>query len=168
VPTVISVERVAMGDEARASSILLEAATWLIDSGRPQWPVEGLEETVAAAAAAGEAFVASVGGDDVASWFVNAHDAFWWPELGRDHDSRFFHKFAVRRSFAGTGVAKAVLEWSIAHTRSEGCRWLRLDCLDRATLRRLYESVGFEFVDHVAPDGLPERACRYRLDVTAR
>ena len=68
----------------------------------------------------------------------------------------------------GTGVAKAALEWSIAHTRSEGCRWLRLDCLDRAPLRRLYESVGFELVDHVAPDGVPERGCRYRLDVTAR
>ena len=109
---VISVERVAVGDEARASSILVEAATWLIDSGRPQWPVDGLAENVAAAVAAGEAFVASVGDVDVASWFVNSQDTFWWPELGRVHDSRFFHKFAVRRSAAGTGVAKAALEWS--------------------------------------------------------
>ena len=167
-PAVISVDRVAVGDDQRASSILVEAATWLIETGRPQWSVDGLEEQVAAAVAAGEAFVASVAGTDVASWLVNSQDPFWWPELGRDHDSRFFHKFAVRRSAAGTGVAKAALEWSIAHTRSEGCRWLRLDCLDRAPLRRLYESVGFEFVDHVAIDDFPERACRYRLAVTAR
>jgi len=150
---VISVERVVVGDEERAASILVEAATWLADTGRPQWNVGGLAESVAHAVAVGEAYVATVNGDDVASWFLNAQDTFWWPELGEDHESRFFHKFAIRRRFAGTGASSAVLEWSINDTRNAGSRWLRLDCMDRPPLRRLYERAGFTLHDTVTIPG---------------
>ncbi len=64
-------------------------------------------------------------------------------------------------------MAKAVLEWSIDETSRVGCRWLRLDCLDRPPMRRFYESVGFELVDRVSFEGSSERACRYALDVSA-
>jgi len=83
--TVINVERVAVGQEDRATSILTEAATWLAETGRSQWNIPGLADKVARAVADGEAYVAVLDGDDVASWFLNAQDTFWWPELGDRH-----------------------------------------------------------------------------------
>jgi GNAT superfamily N-acetyltransferase len=163
---VIEVVRVAVGDEGRATSILVEAATWLADSGRAQWSISGLAESVAAAVAEGEAYVAMLDGDDVASWFLNAQDTFWWPELGSSHDSLFFHKFAIRRRVAGTGVARAALDWAINETRDVGCRWLRLDCMDRPPMRKFYEAAGFVLHDTVAIPELGDDACRYVLDVT--
>ncbi len=68
----IEVERVAVGDEARAASILTEAATWLIEIGQPQWPLESIPDKVSATVAAGEAYVARRDGADVATWFLNA------------------------------------------------------------------------------------------------
>jgi GNAT superfamily N-acetyltransferase len=164
---VIAVERVHPGDEHRSADILTEAAIWLAARGQPQWELGHIVESVAAAVAAGEAFVALVDGDDAATWFLTSRDELWWPELGADHDSRFFHKFAVRRRFAGTGISAAVLGWSITATRDAECRWLRLDCPDRPAIRRLYEAAGFELHDTVP---LPEwnmTACRYVVDVTS-
>ena len=165
----MTVERVAVGDEERVSAILTEAATWLAGKGEPNWALESVSPAgVAPTVATGEAYVAVVDGADVATWFHQARDPLWWPEFAADDDRhRYLHKFALRRRAAGTGVSSAVIGWNVEATRCAGSRWLRLDCLDRPAMRRLYERAGF-VLDRTMPHPQhPELAsCRYALDVT--
>jgi GNAT superfamily N-acetyltransferase len=162
----LAVHRAGVEDASRVSAILTEAATWLIETGRPQWPVESVGvAAVAPVVARGEAYLGVVDGDDVATWFLNAEDSLWWPELGDDDDSRFLHKLAIRRRAAGTGVATSVITWAIDETRRAGCRYLRLDCLDRSAVRSLYERSGFVLHDKRTMPYWDELACRYVLEV---
>src|SRR5690606_8386728 len=56
----------------------------------------------------------------------------------------FIHKIAVRRAFAGMGIAPLLLTHAVEQSRLRDKKYLRLDCdAPRPRLRSIYESFGF-------------------------
>ncbi len=56
-----------------------------------------------------------------------------------------------------------MIEWAKAKAKSEGKKYLRLDCAKREKLCRLYESYGFEF--HSFKEREPYLVVRYEFDL---
>ena len=128
-----------------ASEILTEAARWLIERGQPLWKPEDLTpERLAPEARAGVLYLGHLADKAVATIKLQHEDQVFWPDAAPG-DSAFVHRLAVRRRVAGTGVAEALLAWAMSRARSDGRRWLRLDCsADHPGLARYYEGQGFE------------------------
>ena len=127
-----------------ASGVLVEAARWLIDRGQPLWRPEDLvAERLVEEVEEGTLHLAWLGDEPAGTVSLEWRDPVFWPEL-REDDSAFVHRLAVRRHFAGSGVAPALLDWAAGRARAEGRRWLRLDCSDREGLVGYYASHGFE------------------------
>jgi GNAT superfamily N-acetyltransferase len=128
-----------------ASSILTEAAQWLIDRGTPMWqPHDLVPERILGQVDDGSLHLGSVGGEPVATIALMWIDRVFWRDEP-EGDSAFVHRLAVRRHVAGTGVAAALLGWAEGRAREEGRAWLRLDCSsNHPGLWRYYEAAGFE------------------------
>jgi GNAT superfamily N-acetyltransferase len=141
----LRVERAGAAELRVASEVLVEAARWLIDRGQPLWKPEDLvPDRLRAEAEGGLLFVAWQGGEAVGTIVRQWEDRLFWPELTAD-DSVFIHRLAVRRAFAGTGVAAALLAWAEEQGRDAGREWLRLDCsAEHPGLASYYEGAGFE------------------------
>jgi GNAT superfamily N-acetyltransferase len=146
-------------------SILAEAAGWLAARGQPLWlPDEISEEQIAASFAEGLTFLAFVDGASAATLRFQLSDPACWPEA-TEPDSAFVHRLAVRRAFAGTGLASTLLRWSADRARRLGKRYLRLDCeAQRPKLRAFYQAEGFRFHSetHVGPLFL----ARFEMELT--
>jgi len=130
-------------DEIRqVSSILADAALWLERSGRPMWregqySVEGLLSSYRKA----QMYLGFIGAQAAATLILEVEDRLPWPN---DAPAFYLHKLAVRRQYAGTGLAEAVIGWAKHQARVQGKRYLRLDCAaDRPGLRAFYERQGF-------------------------
>ncbi len=66
-----------------------------------------------------------------------------WPDGAQDAVLLF--KLSVRRSVAGQGVARWLLDWAAEHTRQRGKSELRLDCwAGNERLKGYYADAGFE------------------------
>jgi ribosomal protein S18 acetylase RimI-like enzyme len=141
-----SVRRARPEDAAAVERLLVEAARWVDALGVVMWEEGELESAaIAAEVAAGQFFVAEVGGDIAGAIRYQEEDALFWPDLPAG-ESAFVHRLVVSRAFKGRGVSEALLAWAIEHARAEGKTALRLDCdANRTKLRALYERVGFRF-----------------------
>jgi len=130
-----------------ASEILIEAAQWAIALGQPLWnPGIFTQDWARGGVERGELYLGWQAGEAVGTLTFQYQDTAYWPEVPLG-ESAFFHKLAVRRSVAGTGVARALVAWAIAKARAEGKRYLRLDThFERPKLRAFYESLGFHYV----------------------
>ena len=73
-------------------------------------------------------------------------DLDFWPEISGD--SIFFHKLAVKRTFAGQGISKALMEFAAQLGRERGRKFVRMDTSSKhLRLIEFYRDAGFELVD---------------------
>ncbi|MBI2435812.1 MAG: GNAT family N-acetyltransferase [Candidatus Hydrogenedentes bacterium] len=140
----IHVRQAAAGDVAVVSDMLKEATRWLETRGMPLWSVDGFAiAALAPQVAQGIFWLAEVEGTPAGCVSFQLEDPLHWPEVPAG-DSAFLHKLAVRRAFAGTGVATALLDWAKRHARELGLRYVRLDtAVGREKLCALYTAQGF-------------------------
>ncbi|MFI4972968.1 MAG: GNAT family N-acetyltransferase [Caulobacterales bacterium] len=130
-----------------ATEILREAARWLIERDRALWSPEQFSiQDTADHAARGALVVAREDGVEVACMFADTSDPVCWPD--RPEGSAFYlHKIAVRRSFAGRGWSRRLVDWAGDEARRRHIPALRLDCDPRPELIGLYRSLDFKDVD---------------------
>jgi GNAT superfamily N-acetyltransferase len=130
-----------------AAEILIESSNWAIGQGQPLWnPAMFTEEWALSGVRRGELYLGWLEGEAVGTITFQYEDQAYWPEVP-EGESAFFHKLAVRRGVAGTGVAATLIEWAIEKARAEGKRYLRMDThFERPKLRVFYEGLGFKFV----------------------
>ena len=136
--------RQATQDDARViSDILIEAARWLEQTGRPLWRIEDLSPPIIATQV-DLFFLAEVNREAIGILKFQTEDNLFWPDLSYP-DAAYIHRVAVRRSFAGLKISHRILAWAVAHARSLGKSYLRLDCeAARPGLRAVYENFGFD------------------------
>jgi GNAT superfamily N-acetyltransferase len=141
----VLIRQATSADAATIVETLAEAAKWVEElDGTIMW-VEGELEAarVRAEADAGMFVLAEVNGRVAGAVRFQLEDRLFWPDLDGS-DAAFVHRLAVRRAFAGQGVSKALLEWTVDRARALGKRYLRLDCdAERSRLRAFYERFGF-------------------------
>jgi GNAT superfamily N-acetyltransferase len=158
----LEVRRAAAEDVDEIVRVLSEAAAWLLGRGIRQWPDPFSRVRVSAVVARGDFYLASSGGETVATLALMWSDSTFWGE--RPPDGGYVHALAVRRAHAGRGVGASLLDWAGEQVAGAGREYLRLDCLaGNAELRRYYERHGFELRGEVAVDdftsALYERRC---------
>jgi GNAT superfamily N-acetyltransferase len=133
-------------EAASVSAILLEAASWVAARGAPLWPIEQLSaEAIATDIAAARFVLASIGSEAIATARLTREDPECWPDAIAGV-AVYVHRVAVRRAWAGRGLAGMLLAWCERHAAALGCSYVRLDCDSaRAKLRAIYEALGFRF-----------------------
>lgn len=128
-----------------AAPIMREAADWLAQRGEALWdPADLTPEHLARRCQPEEVFVGEVAGVPAVCAIIQPRD-FLWPDDGL---GLIVHKLAVRRAYAGRGLAEAMLAFAAERAQAAGRSRLRLDCADRPRLRAFYERAGFQFVRH--------------------
>lgn len=140
----MQIDQALPAEAATVAAVLTEAAQWLAAGGRPLWSATDIGlETVRRGTDAGSYFIARQDGEVAGVMRLDLEDPHFWPEVEAG-SSLFVHKLAVRRAYAGHGVAATLLAFARDHARGIGRPHLRLDCVaDRAPLRTLYERFGF-------------------------
>ncbi|HEV2121022.1 MAG TPA: GNAT family N-acetyltransferase [Candidatus Bathyarchaeia archaeon] len=99
----------------------------------------------------GEVYVAKDVKKTVGTITLQWSDQKFWGE--QPLDAVYIHKLAIRRSHAGRRLGLRMIQWAESKARTEGKRYLRLDCLaGNKTIREYYEKEGFIHVrDNDAP-----------------
>jgi len=140
----IGVRQAREADVGTVSEILREAAAWLDARGETLWRMNELaNDSVRREVRDGMFWIAERGGEAVGVVRFQLEDPLMWPDAGTS-DAAYVHRLAVRRSAAGGGVSRALLDFAVNHTRELGRRLLRLDCeAGRPRLRAIYERYGF-------------------------
>ncbi len=125
-----------------------EAASWLIETGRPLWRLSDLtEERLLSGITKDDIYVGWIADEAAAAMILQWSDPFFWPQA--KDDSGFIHKLSVRRQFSGSNVSTKMVEWARQESLRRGKKYLRLDCAaDREKLCSFYERLGFRRVDH--------------------
>jgi GNAT superfamily N-acetyltransferase len=161
----VSIRQATTQDLETVSGILLEAAHWLNDTGKPMWREEEIvPERISSDVSAGVFFLAECDGEAAGTVKFQLEDMVVWFDIPQ-HDSAFVHRLAVRRKFAGGAVSTAILRWAVEQTRLLGRRYLRLDCAaTRPRLRAIYEQFGF--THHSNKQIGPYFDARYEYDVS--
>jgi GNAT superfamily N-acetyltransferase len=139
-----SIRQARASDTETVSSILQEAAKWLILRGTPLWKADELAPNkIAADVSGGLYWLADVDGASAGCVRFQTEDRLFWPDVPPE-ESAFIHRLAVRRQFAGGAVAGALIRWARARTAGLGRRYLRLDCEAKTkSLCAVYERAGF-------------------------
>ena len=89
--------------------------------------------------------------------------AAWGAEL-EDKQVLVVHTLAVHPQHLSHGVGRQLMEFAIAHARTQKMRAIRLDVNEKnVPAIRLYESLGFALIDTVDMGYSLEAAERYRL-----
>jgi GNAT superfamily N-acetyltransferase len=155
------------GEEAIVSTILGEAAAWLISRNLSMWQPGELEsDSIVADVAEGLYFLAECDGQPAGTLRFQLSDPLFWPDVPQD-DATYVHRLAVRRKYAGGKVSTLMLEWAAERTAALGRRFLRLDCdAARSQLRAVYERFGFRY--HSDRQVGPYLVARYELPVALR
>ena len=159
----IVIEQAEAKDVETVSAILQESARWLIENDRKLWDLNHLSvENIKDQVEDGMFWLAKVEVEAAGCVRFQLSDDEYWGDVPRSEiDSAFIHRLAVRRKFAGQGISKALIDWAKAKSKAEGKEFLRLDCADRETLRRVYENYGFEF--HSFKEREPYKVARYQF-----
>ncbi len=150
-------------DAAFVSSILQEAADWLIAKGVKLWETDELSvDKIFEQVENGMFWLVKIDGGFAGCIRYQNEDSEYWDDVPHT-DSAFVHKVAVRRRFAGQNVSENLIEWAKHKAKAEGNKFLRLDCAKREKLCRLYESFGF--VVHSEKIRKPYPVIRYEFDL---
>ncbi len=103
--------RITQGDTTVAVDIMREAASWLIETGRPLWRLCDLtEEQLLTRITKDDIYVGWIGDEAAAAMILQWNDPFFWP-LAKE-DSGFIHKLSIRRRFAGMNVSSEMVSWA--------------------------------------------------------
>ncbi|HEX5368322.1 MAG TPA: GNAT family N-acetyltransferase [Dehalococcoidia bacterium] len=127
--------------------VLDEAAAWLQSIGvTRQWPAfystnDALIAAVSAHIDLAEVFVARDGPSVIGCFRLSSEPEPRWPG-----EAAYLSSLAVRRAYAGRGVARSMLDWAADRAATLGKSELRLDCwAGNAKLRSFYSEAGFEW-----------------------
>lgn len=157
----IEMARATPEEADEVSSILREAADWLIARREALWGPETVSpDAIRPALARGEFYLARIGGVVVGTLILQWEDRHFWPDA-LPNEAAYIHKLAVRRSVAGRGVAGGMIAWAKETAAAAGRRFLRLDCTLRPRLQAFYERQGF--VAHSERDMGPFSVMRYEM-----
>ena len=140
--------RITQGDASIALEIMREAASWLIQIGKPLWRLDNrcLNRKSSTGITKDDIYVGWVANEAAAVMILQWKDPNLWPHA--KDDSGFIHKLCVRRRFAGSDVSRQMVAWAEQEVRRRGKEYLRLDCAgDCQKLCSFYESLGFRQVD---------------------
>jgi GNAT superfamily N-acetyltransferase len=133
-------------DVASVSTLLQEVAMWLSAQGQEMWQLSELTASkIFDDVEAGHFYLACEGDELQGTIKILLEDPLFWPEI--EHGSSLYvHRLAVRRRWAGHGVATSLLNFAVSLGKDLGRSYLRLDCAaDRMALRAVYENFGFKF-----------------------
>lgn len=156
-----SIEKAEPDEAGDALAILLEVSQWLVDTGRPLWPIESFRlEDFRRAALLGELVLGYQKALPVASMLLQTRDDMYWPDDPAG-EALYVHKVAVRRSSAGQNWLARLLGWAEMQARRSGARYLRLDT--ERLLVPLYVRYGFRVVDDLPR--LVDKLQIYRLEL---
>ncbi len=132
---------------AQAVALLIRVAGWAETMGPRMWTAEDFPvDRYVDHARAGELIGAIRDGQLVACMLLQARDPIFWPEAA-EGEALYIHKLAVDRGAAGAGLGAAMIGWAGDVARDRGVLALRLDTLPFGPLPRLYQRLGFAFVD---------------------
>ncbi len=130
---------------AEVSAVLQEVAVWLENKGLKMWEANELAPAdVEKQVKTGMFWLAKIDNEIAGCVRFQTEDNEYWDDVPHS-DSAFVHRVAVKRNFAGKGVAIAMLDWAKSHAKLLNKRYLRLDCDQREQLIKFYESQGFKF-----------------------
>jgi ribosomal protein S18 acetylase RimI-like enzyme len=142
--------------------ILEEAAHWLTSRGIEQWSPGTFRngrrrrELLAYHLSQGEVYLAKVdgevNGEAIGTLTLQWSDKLIWGDM--PDNAGYVHNLAVRRTFAGMGVGRQLLQWAEKAVVANGKQYLRLDCMAKnAALNRYYQQAGFTCCRHVEGNG---------------
>lgn len=161
----IVIRQAAPSDAAIVDAMIREAAAWVDALGVVMWEDGELDAgRIRTEVTTGMFFLATIVGEVAGAIRFQLEDPLFWPDRPAG-EAAFVHRLVVRRAFKGRGVARALLEWAIGHTRARGRGRLRLDCdANRPKLRALYESCGFTL--HSYRQVGPDHVSRYEIETS--
>jgi hypothetical protein len=141
----ISIRQAKASDTETVSSILQEAANWLISRGTPLWKADELvPDKIGTDVSGGLFWLADVDGAPAGCVRFQTEDRLFWPDVP-PHESAFIHWLAVRRQFAGGAVSGTLIQWAKTRAARLGKRYLRSDCEAKTrSLCAVYERAGFK------------------------
>ncbi len=144
----IKIRRAGPDEAEKVSSILTEAALWLESRGEKLWEAGELKTSnIARDVENGRYRIAEAEGEAVGCFRYQDSDPDYWDDVPHE-DSAFVHRVAVKRDYAGKGIPERMIEWAKKMAKSDGKKFLRLDCADRPKLRAMYERLGFVYHSH--------------------
>lgn len=148
---------------AEVSDTLQEVAVWLENKGLKMWEANELAPAdVENQVKNGMFWLAKIGDEFAGCVRFQTEDNEYWDDVPHT-DSAFVHRVAVKRNFAGKGVAIAMLDWAKSHAKLLNKRYLRLDCDQREKLVEFYEGQGFKF--HSEKIRTPYTVNRYEFEL---
>lgn len=138
---------VTQGNTTNAVDIIREAASWLIDTGKAMWRLDDVTEAkILDRISPSNVYVGWIDEESAAAMVLLWKDPVFWPQVS--DDSGFIHRLSVRRKFAGTGIAREMVEWARQEARRRGKTYLRLECeAGRPKLCAFYEEMSFQRLD---------------------
>jgi GNAT superfamily N-acetyltransferase len=152
-----------LNDLEVASSILIEAAIWLAQTGEMRWrPEQFSPDLLEPLVHSSELFLAFRGDEAVGTMYLQLEDQVFWSDVPMG-ESLFIHKLAVGLEARGTGVSQALIEFAKLEVQCRGRKFLRLDCRNNPKIRALYENAGFELRD--IGEFFKTIFCRYEITV---
>ena len=131
------------GDVDESVLIMTEAAQWLIDTGEPMWSLDELSRNALRNPPHEFIVMYDADGNSISTLLLSYEDKFFYPEIP-PNTSGFIHKLAIRRKYAGKGLAKILIDYVKSVCKEKGIESIRLDCdPHRNKLCAFYESLGF-------------------------
>ena len=108
----LQIQQARLVDAPVIADILKEAAAWAERAHERLWLESELEaEEIAADADAGQFFLAMHADTPIATVRYQLEDALFWPDAA-EGEAAYVHRLAVRRRWAGRGVAAELLHWA--------------------------------------------------------
>ena len=160
----IQVRPAVVHDLDIVASIMEEAAAWLEDMGWPLWKDDELNGIkMRADIESGLIFIGFCHGDAGGTIRYQPEDKLFWPDVPTG-EAAYVHRIAVLRKYSGGDLSRALIDWAAERARTEGRKFLRLDCeSDRRKLRAVYERFGFEY--HSDRQVGPYHVARYQREL---
>lgn len=135
--------------------ILLDAVNWMSQNGlQNQWNESNIRWAILAKSYNISDFYIDYQNDlPVACMALTDYDPTYWPDIPKD-GALYLHKLAVKRSFAGNGYAKELIDYAKNLALNFKIKAVRLNCNQhRVKLREVYEREGFVCVEEKSIDG---------------
>ncbi|MFG2078311.1 GNAT family N-acetyltransferase [Nonomuraea maritima] len=163
----LALRRAEPADLPGVLKLLADASEWLNAQGVRQWPrggfgperIEPLIEERTLFLLDDELRYLDPDGwaPPVATMALDGHadPEFWTPD-DDPGSALYVHKLAVARTWTGSGLGDALLDWAAASAYAAGLPWVRLDCAKtNRRLQNYYRTRGFR---HLRTVDLPHRA----------
>ena len=116
----VLIRQATLEDVKTVSDILNEAASWLEQRNMKLWGKQEIStEIIAFDIQLGLFYIAFYGNSAVGVVKFQTKDRVFWSDIPHQ-DSAFIHRLAVRRSFAGGSVSKALMRWAVHRSRQLG------------------------------------------------